>query len=235
MENLLQLTVPLIIGVAIGYFICKKFGGGNTEPPNVNPSPNPPNGIITVAQAVSLHENYKNERYPVINEIMVNSTNDSDFIDTQFVWFSYEKMREYMKFLENIQAKNPNNKAISGIRVYFGAYKTHDLYSNQQTVFFTPTIEVDISEKDGNMKNLPFYIAPDDPQKPYAGKYKIIKRLLVDEYYPEKRYNAAISNLNYEVNEKLVQKSSNPENDDDGTSVSFNEGNASPPPRKKDN
>ncbi len=236
MENLLQLAVPLVVGIAIGYFLFKKLSGGTTHPPTVDPDDMAqPDGVISVDEAISLHKNYKNTRYSVINETIRSNTNDSDFIDTQFVWFSYEKMRKYMKYLRVIQKKNKGNKPISGIRVYFGAYGNGGKHPNQQTIFLTPTIECDISEE-GNMKNLPFSIIPTNAENPLVGRYQIIRDLLIEEYHADKRFNAALMSMNSRAssenkNINLVHKSTE-NGGGNGTSASFNDGELSPPPSK---
>lgn len=239
MENLLLIIVALIIGIAIGYFLFKKLNGGTTSPPTIDPGDiGKPHGVIEVDDAIALHQNYKNTRYNVINEIMANATNNPDFKDTQFVWFSYEKMRKYMRYLEVIQKKNKGNKPISGIRVYFGAYDDNGMIPNQQTVFFTPTIKVDISEEHDNMKNLPFSIIPNNPEEPLVGHYKIIRELLIEEYHADKRFTAALASLGLNTENMNFALRANTENGngiaenggDKGTSASFNEGQASPPP-----
>lgn len=225
MENLLQLAVPLVIGIAVGYFLFKKLNTCVCE------NSKKPDGIIPVSDAIKLHETYVDGRYPIINQSI-----DKDFKDTQFVWFEYGKMKSYMQYLEAVTKKNPNNPKISGVRVYFGAYDEHSLYTKQQTVFFNPTIETVLNEDYDNMKNLPFYIIPSNPNEPLVGSYKIIERLLIDEHNPTERAFMANNSLGHkEANDNLVEnKSFNAENDfDDGTSLSFNDGQLSPPPPKK--
>ncbi|WP_430408624.1 hypothetical protein [Kordia sp.] len=224
MENLVLSIVPLVIGIAIGYFLFKKLNTCICE------NSDKPDGIIPVSEAVKLHESYVNGRYPIINQFI-----DKDFKDTQFVWFEYDKMKSYIQYLEAITKKNPNNPKISGVRVYFGAYTEHPKYPKQQTVFFNPTIETSLDEAHDNMKNLPFYIIPNSPNEPLVGQYKIIERLLIDEHNPTERAYMANNSLgNKESKENLVQKKSANAEDgfDDGTSVSFNIGHLSPPPPK---
>lgn len=227
MENVLQIAVPFIVGAAVGYFLFKKFNRC------VCASSEKPDGIISVPEAINLHETYVEGRYPLINQSI-----SSDFKDTQFVWFSYDKMKSYFQYLEAAMNKNPNNPKISGIRVYFGTYNEHPQYSQQQTVFFNPTVEVPLpSETYDNMKNLPFCIIPDNASEPLVGKYKVIEELLIDEHNPTERAfmaNNSLGNENANNNEFVPKRS--PNNQKNGgnncTSLSFNEGNACPPPKK---
>jgi hypothetical protein len=228
MKKTAPAVVTLILGIAIGYFICKEY--------LCSECPSPPQltgqGIITVDKAINLHENYKQVHYQVINDTLSSLTN-SNFLDTQFVWFEYEKMKNYINYLETVQSKNPNNPKISGIRVYFGAYNDYEKYPLQQTVFFNPTIETTLDEKNNNMKNLPFYIIPDSPTDSLVGKYKVIQRLLLDEYNDIERAYMANTSLGHKnTREKSALKSSGAENGngDYGTSLSFNLGHLSPPP-----
>ena len=220
MENPVLLIVALLVGIAIGYFICKKLSNGG------NHHEKPPHGIISVEEAIDLHEEYVDKRYPIIN----NSIHKG-FKDTQFVWFSFHKIKSYIEYLETVQHKNPSNEKISGIRVYFGAYEKHDEYPKQQTVFFNPTIETELKESSSNMKNLPFSIIPTNTSDPLVGKYKIIERLLIDEHNPTERAFQANNSLGHKKSaENLVQKSNAENGDDNGTSLSFNMGQLSPPP-----
>ncbi|WP_046745312.1 hypothetical protein [Kordia zhangzhouensis] len=228
MEKSVLLILALLVGIVIGYFICKKLHGGDS-PGNGNPPTNTPDGIISVYDAINLHETYKNTRYQLINDAIGGT--DSNFLDTQFVWFEYERMKNYMQYLATVEEKNPNNPKISGVRVYFGAYNQHNQYPQQQTVFFNPTIETTLDEKHSNMKNLPFYIVPNATTEPLVGQYKVIERLLIDEYNATERAFMANNSLGHKQSSKeKLAKESNPENGDDGTSLSFNIGHLSPPP-----
>ncbi|WP_046755580.1 hypothetical protein [Kordia jejudonensis] len=234
MENLPLLIITLIIGIAIGYFICKKLSSQN--PPSTNPDDvTNPDGKISVSESIALHKNYKNTRYNVINEVIGNSVNNTDFKDTQFVWFSYDKIKSYMKYLDTIERKNPSNHPISGIRIYFGAYDANGNdkgeFKHQQTIFFTPTIHMEISDDHHNMRNLPFSIIPDNSSEPLVGRYEIIRELLLEEHKPGSRFEAAMLSLN--SNKKYVSRSQESTENDDGTSASFNMGQLSPPPSKK--
>lgn len=232
MKNLARTLVPLVLGVAIGFFVCKEY----FCEPSCPTTPPSGKGIITVNKAIELHETYKNTRYQVINDA-IGGPNDSTFLDTQFVWFEYEKMKSYMNYLETVQSKNPNNPRISGIRIYFGAYDAHEKYPKQQTIFLNPTVKIDqintSDHKNHNMKNLPFYIKPNSDNDSLVGKYKVIRRLLLDEYNDYERAFMANSDLGHkEAKGKAMQKSANAKNGDDGTSLSFNIGHLSPPPPK---
>ncbi|QHI35265.1 hypothetical protein IMCC3317_06110 [Kordia antarctica] len=223
MENSVPLIiVALLVGIAIGYFICKKLSENN----NGNPDAKAPEGIIEVTDAVNLHENYVAK----LNDPSQGTTTNPDFKETQFAWFSIEKIRNYIQYLDNVEKVNPENPEISGVRVYFGKYNQHKDYPNQQTVFFTPTVDTKLSEEYHNMKNLPFSIIPNDPSSPLVGRYKVITRLLLDEHNADTRANEANLSLGHKTSENLVQKSSAENDDDNGTSLSFNLGQLSPPP-----
>lgn len=223
MKNLVKTIIPLILGIVIGYFICKNLNNNNGDP-----NTKAPEGIISVNDAVNLHESYVEK----LNDTTYGTATNPDFKETQFVWFSMAKIRSYVQYLDNIEKVNPNNPKISGIRVYFGKYNQHKDYPNQQTVFFNPTIDTNLAEDYHNMKNLPFYIIPKDASSAIVGRYKVIGDLLLDEHYPDTRANEANSSLGHEVTENVSQKST-AKNGDNGTGLSYNMGQLSPPPPKK--
>lgn len=232
MENLLLVIVALIVGAIIGYLYCKKQSNNNNEG---NPNEKPPHGIISVDEAIELHENYVEK----IKDTSQNPTNPN-FRETQFVWFSMGKMRSYIEYLDNLEKVNPNNPKISGIRVYFGKYDNHNKYPQQQTVFFNPTIGVELNNEEmfpqdfPNMKHLPFSIIPRDGNSAIVGNYKIITELLLDDHYPFERAFEANNTLGIKSSQKeSVHKSTAAArngNGDKGTSASFNDGQLSPPP-----
>ena len=237
MKKTAPTIVSLVLGIAIGFFICKEFycpklDCSTCEPdcsdcPTTGactPTSETPNGIISVAEAVELHEAYENN----------NSFHYQDSLYTEFVWFEYDRIKQYIGYLEEVQRKNPNNAPISGIRVYFGAYGTaHVDYPSQQTVFFTPTIDTKLNESYSNMKNLPFSIQPTG-NDPLVGTYKVIRGLILDEYNPDERTFMANNNLNgkntREEGQTTVQKSAQAKDGNDETSLSYNMGQLSPPP-----
>ncbi|MBC8756335.1 hypothetical protein H2O64_16795 [Kordia sp. YSTF-M3] len=223
MKNSVKTIIPLILGIVIGYFICKSMG----DNPDGNPDAKAPEGIISVNDAVTLHENYVTK----LNDTTHGTVNNPEFKETQFVWFSMKKIRDYIKYLDNVEKVNPDNPKMSGIRVYFGKYNDHKKYPNQQTVFFTPTVDTNLTSEAEfpNMKNLPFSIKPKDASSPLIGKYKVIARLLLDEHYADTRANEANASLGHESSENIAQKS-NAKNGGDDTSLSFNLGHLSPPP-----
>ncbi|WP_298515947.1 hypothetical protein [uncultured Kordia sp.] len=243
MKNLVRTIAPLIIGAAIGFFVCKEYFCEKCPdcpdcPPNTSacaPTSETPGGIISVNDAINLHENYVGDHYTAINNAM-----GDDFLDTQFVWFEYDRIKQYISYLEAVQQKNPNNDRISGIRIYFGAHNaSNDEYPRQQTVFLTPTVDAKLNDNNSNMNNLPFFIKPTNASDPLVGQYKVIARLLIDQYLnPDERAFLANNNLanrkSQEAKGNTTQKSANAaenDDDDDKTSLSFNMGQLSPPPR----
>lgn len=224
MKNSVKTIIPLVLGIVIGYFICKNMG----DNPNGNPDAKAPEGIISVNDAINLHESYVAK----LNDTMYGTPNNPEFKETQFVWFSMEKIRDYIKYLDNVEKLNPDNPKLSGIRVYFGKHNAHKEYPNQQTVFFTPTVDTKLSEDYPNMKNLPFSIIPKDASSPLVGRYKVIARLLLDDHYADTRANEANAMLGHKSTENIAQKSNAKNGDDKGTSLSFNDGELSPPPSK---
>jgi len=253
MKNLVKTIVPLLLGIVIGYYLC-----GADSPSNASPDPKDgnggaptvdtkePPGIISVAQAIDLHQNYIGEtkdafnRYQVINKVVANTLQKDDFKDTQFVWFPINEIRSYVKYLNKVERKNPKNPKISGIRIYFGAYDQQGKYPHQQTVFLTPTVNTKLGDSYENMNNVPFYIEPKKARKPLVGKYKVIHQLLLkhntkfrtlqsDKYLSSMFGNEDPLNQQKDVdNNGIVMMEQGPS----GTSLSYNLGQAAPPPPK---
>ncbi|WP_420573615.1 hypothetical protein [Kordia sp.] len=216
MENPVLLIVALLVGGIIGYLICKKLGQNDKGDPNKSK----PEGIIEIPEAINLHQNYIN-----------NLDTSTPLKETQFVWFSMKKIRDYIHYLDNIEKLNPDNPNISGVRVYFGKHNGHADYTEQRTVFFAPTIDVKLSEQYSNMQNLPFSIIPNNESSDLIGEYKIVTELLLLTDNLDTRINNANIFLNSET--KNVKKNLIAKNDDlKETTLFLNDGELSPPPSK---
>lgn len=253
MKNLAKTIVPLLLGIVIGYYLCGSDGPSNpVDDGNNNEGPaadvKAPPGIISVAQAIDLHKTYVGEsegvfnRYQTINKVVANTLEMDDFKDTQFVWFPMDEIRDYVKYLNKVERKNPKNPKISGIRIYFGAYDGQGKYPYQQTVFMTPTVNTQLGDSYENMNNVPFYIEPKKARKPLVGKYKVIHQLLLkhNTKYRTLQSDKYLASMYEEAEQEQQQQE---QTNEDGivamnlpgpgdTSLSYNLGQAGPPPPK---
>jgi hypothetical protein len=136
-----------------------------------------PSQLITIAEAVSLKEEFNNPTTSVLQ-----STEKAIGKKKQHTIFNYidlQTLKDYVAFLEEVQRLN--NKKISGVRIYYGAHKSFDsTKTNRETLFFVPTIPVastPLSKKYPVLENIPFAIVPKGSNK-FIGDFKPIAALL---------------------------------------------------------
>ncbi len=138
--------------------------------------------LISVAQAIEMHEEYEKTLAPLIE-----TRNNGQYQATEFAWIDFEVLKQYVTMLEEVVTLN--NKDISGVRIYFGAYPESSNFKSsgveinfpgRETIFMVPTIEVaasKLSDEFENLENLPFSIDPYD-LNPLEGDFVIIEKLL---------------------------------------------------------
>lgn len=192
--------------------------------------------IIPVSHGIKLKQEYVSKRTEPLEPLLKEIYNDSMFVDTEFIHFSLEDMKNYVNFLEHIQAEN-TDKEVSGIRIYFGAYENMPRmdgrpvkYPKQQTVFMVPTVNIGKVNTDfDNLNHLPFYVEG-TIENPYKGKFLIIDDLMLN-YNKEERLNMANQKTTSQkafIGSSVETKS--PLQQNIITSTVFNEGEMSPPP-----
>ena len=196
------------------------------------------NHIISKEQGIEMFNEFQRNRTDIVEPILQKKYGDGSFEDTKFVWLSLEDMKEYMAFLEAIQKENPK-KDVSGVRVYFAAYPDKQRFENrrikhpkQQTFFMIPTVNSGWKDRNNNenVKHLPFVIEYNG-NNPLKGKFKVVKRLMLD-YEKEGRYNDynkrnGIQEGNFNLLKTLAPKYKGT------TNTLFNEGEMSPPPNSR--
>jgi hypothetical protein len=139
--------------------------------------------IISIEQAIEMKNEYKTHIKPLIDNYR-----GSGYKATEFAWIDMGTLKDYIKKLDEVKAKN--GKDVSGIRIYFSAYPNSaslnsgggaTMYPARETVFMVPTIEVE-SAADSisypNLQNVPFCIKPDNVTEPLKGSIEIITDLL---------------------------------------------------------
>lgn len=148
--------------------------------------PGVPTNIISVAQAVKMHDEYVNRIMPLIEKDKLEKLNEK-YQATQYLYLNLDSLKQYIAFLDKVQEKN--NKKISGLRLYFAAYPTVDdskkagfesTYPGRETMFMAPTMQVastELSKQYTILEHIPFYIKPNGDDK-YVGEYMEIEGLL---------------------------------------------------------
>lgn len=197
------------------------------------------NKIISVEKGVTMYDEHTKKRAEILQPVLKNMYKDPTFVDTKFVYFSLQDMKDYISFLEHIQQQNPDEE-VSGVRVYFGAYpevsKNPDKkikHPKQQTIFMVPTKNIGkVDTEYKNMNNIPFYVRG-TKDNPYKGDFVIIDELMLD--YKKKLRLKKASEKTKVQKASLKPNISNLQTIKDrvNTSTIFNEGEMSPPPIKK--
>jgi hypothetical protein len=165
-----------------------------------------PTNIISVDEAVTMHDEYVKRIMPLIENDKLQKLNET-YKATQYVYMNLDSLKQYIAFLDKVQEKN--NKKISGLRVYFAAYpdaaeqsKFETDYPGRETFFMAPTMQVEsteLSKKYNVLEQIPFYISPTGKDK-YVGDYNVIEGLL-----------CKADNVQIKTKSAAVQKSSSRE------------------------
>ncbi len=191
-----------------------------------------PRKIISVEKGINLFKEYDKNRTQLIEPQLRKLYNDSTFVDTKFVWYSLKEIKEYIKYIDEVQKQNPAYN-VTGLRLYYGAYSnnnnnTSKKHINQQTFFMVPTIKS--SKKDNkylSMNHIPFSIKYKNKNNPIKGELVAIKDLMLD-YNKEERlkpyFKSKIQQGNFSFNISPFSLRS------DETSLVYNEGEMAPPP-----
>lgn len=98
-----------------------------------------PLGLISVAEADVLEEQYKSELYGRLNESM-NAQYPGYEGAGRYIWFDLEEIKKYIVYIENHADQNGYENL--GLRVYLGSKMQNNEDGNpepRQTVFFVPT------------------------------------------------------------------------------------------------
>lgn len=189
--------------------------------------------IISVDQSIAMYQEYENKRAKLVGPLLEKVYEDTSFVDTKFVSFSLEDIKEYLAFIEQIQQENPEQN-ISGLRFYFAAYPNAESDGfrkiknpRQQTVFIAPTVDAgNLDSKYKSLNHLPFYIKG-TKENPLKGDFVVIEELM-SGYNKKERLNTYnvknnISKASFGLNMPTLIKI-------EGTSPIFNEGEMVPPP-----
>jgi hypothetical protein len=178
-------SILLILTSLILCFSCQK--SEKKEPAAINPVKDTteiatlkvPPQLITIAEAVSLKEEFNNPTTAVLQS--TEKRIDKKKQQTIFTYIDLQSLKDYVTFLEEVQKLN--NKKISGVRIYYGAHKSFDsTKTSRETLFFVPTMKVastPLSTKYPLLENIPFAIVPKGSNK-FIGNFKPIAGLLYE-------------------------------------------------------
>ncbi len=192
--------------------------------------------LITRERALSIKQEYDTFRLELFQDKLKEEYNNDEFVDTEFVWFSLETMKAYIKYLEKIKRRNPD-KNVSGIRIYYAAYpnSSSEKYPGNQTSFMVPTTKINFNDPDFNIINhIPFEIQPYSPNNPVKGDFIPLTDLMV-EYRKSDRMEVYAKSANQQkVGSRLSQQLTNAATAAaaaNTTPTILNEGDLAPPPK----
>ncbi|WP_299888510.1 hypothetical protein [uncultured Lacinutrix sp.] len=190
------------------------------------------NHLISSDRANNIKELYKTDRIDLLDDILKDRYNNNEFRDSKFAWFSLEKMKSYINYIEAINSANPE-KVVSGIRIYFAAYpnQSNEEHPGKQTIFMVPTVKTAFNDTEFEIMNhLPFEVQPSNSNMPLKGEFKILDDLML-RYKKDERYSLYSNNSN---NSQRIGISSNTTSSqlmrEDVTKTILNEGDLAPPP-----
>lgn len=183
----------------------------------------PPEQIIPISEAKSLHANYTERRLPLIQkyEDSINRERGiaKNFNASRYVSYDYKTIKQYLTFIENEAAKADVD--ISTLRFYFSNYPDKHFFDNkdsivhprQNSIMLSPTL------KKGDRDYL-FYIGGTQAQPILlSDNFGEIKGLGVNEKRPKSQASIV---PNFLEPKPILYKE---------TSLTMNRGGGSPPPQ----
>lgn len=101
-----------------------------------------PEGLISVAEASQMEEDYRNQFYNLINEFTSGPYPDYEGAG-RYVWFDLEEVKKFIVYVEKHADERGYNGNL-GLRVYMGAKMQNNSVTGdpepRQTVYFVPTV-----------------------------------------------------------------------------------------------
>ncbi|MBC3759681.1 hypothetical protein H7U19_14805 [Hyunsoonleella sp. SJ7] len=142
MKKLGLLIVGFIIGAVLTYYFCPREAAPNTEMEDKMEIVKP-KGVISVAEAKLLNDNWTKLRKSVLDSITERSVGKEDNRST---WWSIDDVEKYIGYAKSEASKSGNT--LTGLRVYLGVYGSNAGESKKDltTMFVVPTGEKSTSE-----------------------------------------------------------------------------------------
>lgn len=133
MKKLSYIILGLVIGAVSTYYFCPR----NMEEDD-NISYKKPPGVIDIAQADSLNNNWSKYRCKAVDSCIRVQTGGKKDKDSRSVWWSLKEVKQYLRYAKK-ESKNKGYE-MTGIRVYLGVYGKEDgKEADCTTMFIVPT------------------------------------------------------------------------------------------------
>ena len=129
MKKFATLIIGVLIGIALMYFYCAKFGIDTLEE---RAEIVKPNGVVTPAVAKGLNDNWTNKLKAAVD-------NAAGRPDNRSAWWSLKDIEDYISYSKN--QVDGLDYELKGLRVYLGVYpgSAPNGRADYQTLFIVPT------------------------------------------------------------------------------------------------
>lgn len=188
--------------------------------------------LITEKNAANYAKNYTTVQKRILESSLSKLYHDTNYQETEFVWYSLESIKSYIGLLDRLQEKNPD-ATLSGIRFYLMSYPLNadTAAKGQQSIFMVPTVAQPI--KDNSyiaLNHLPVTVtSKNNPElkiiETLTENYR--KKERIKSFYEGRKTTHQASFFNY----NLFALNTMETEETAVTSTIFNEGEAFPPPR----
>ncbi|WP_299557165.1 hypothetical protein [Seonamhaeicola sp.] len=135
MKNLRPLILGIIIGALATYFFCPRQAGDDASTETVKVIK--PKGVISVAEATALNDNWTQLRKSIIDSITESRVGKEDY---RWAWWSIKDIEDYIAFSRH--QTDSLGYSMNGLRMYLGVYgeNTEQNKRGLTTMFIVPTI-----------------------------------------------------------------------------------------------
>lgn len=140
MKKLGPIILGIIIGAVLTYYFCP---GQCNDMLTMSEEVVKPKGVISVAEATALNDNWTKYRKPEIDSITQRQVGKND---NRWAGWSLEDIENYIGFAKS-EAKKQQQE-IAGFRIYFGVYgeKAPDDKGYLSTLFLAPQLKAGTSK-----------------------------------------------------------------------------------------
>ncbi len=156
MKKLIYIILGFIIGAVLTYYYCPRTDDCAVEAKLEKPIK--PKGVISVAAATQLNDNWTKFRKPAIDSTL--KIQGVDKKDYRSAWWSIKDINDYLDFAK--QQSDSLGYTITGLRVYLGVYGKNagQIKKDLTTMFIVPTGKKTKSK--ASSLNVSFVVEKDD-------------------------------------------------------------------------
>lgn len=159
MKKLTYLLLGFVVGAVLTYYFCPNKGCAAEQE---LAKPNKPKGVVTVAEAIQLNDNWTKYRKPAIDSTLKIQGVDRE--DYRSAWWSLKDINDYLAYAK--QQSDSLGYTVTGVRVCLGVYGENAGQNKKDltTMFIVPTGEKSTSK--ASSLNITIAAAADLPVPP---------------------------------------------------------------------